>query len=389
MYNLYLNFTIRLRIFILCFCYTLCITATLIIARTQSLALSIGAAVLFALCGLLFGAINMWSITNSIARVLEYLREMASGNLQREITIKRNNEISAVLRAIRDVQQSMRSIITGICSASGHVSSSSDRLGRTSREIASETEKALEQARSVSNAIDELASVSNDISNSCMAMSDLASAAEQASGDGEQIISGMSVIMGGIEQVMNETTHAVRSLGSNSTHIGNILATIGDIADQTNLLALNAAIEAARAGEQGRGFAVVADEVRSLAERTTVATREIQAIIDALQGDVKNVVSSMELSADTVREGGEGAGRSCDAIGLINRQILILRDNVAQVATAATEQSSTTAAMSGTIHLIAGVIGEAAAGAEGTRAAAAELAASASELQRLVSRFSV
>ena len=388
-WNWYLKFTIRFRILLLCLCYSFCLIAVGVIARTQSLLVTIGAIILFVIAGQIFGAINMWGITNSISRVLDYLKEMAAGNLQRNIDVRRNNEISAVLRAISEVQQSMRTIISGIQVASNHVTSSSDHLGRTSGVIAVGTEKAANQTRSVSDAIDDLASVSSDISNNCMKMSDLAQDVEQASGEGEQVISGMSVIMGGIEKVMNETTDAVRSLGANSTRIGDILATIGDIADQTNLLALNAAIEAARAGEQGRGFAVVADEVRSLAERTTSATREIQTIINALQRDVKNVVGSMEQSSGNVREGGEGVRRSCEAIGSISRQIGILHVNVSHVATAATEQTSTTAAMRQNIHNISTVISEAATGAEQTRSAASELAASATELQQMVSRFSL
>ena len=388
-WNWYLKFTIRFRILLLCLCYSFCLIAVGVIARTQSLLVTIGAIILFVIAGQIFGAINMWGITNSISRVLDYLKEMAAGNLQRNIDVRRNNEISSVLRAISEVQQSMRTIISGIQVASNHVTSSSDHLGRTSGVIAVGTEKAANQTRSVSDAIDDLASVSSDISNNCMKMSDLAQDVEQASGEGEQVISGMSVIMGGIEKVMNETTDAVRSLGANSTRIGDILATIGDIADQTNLLALNAAIEAARAGEQGRGFAVVADEVRSLAERTTSATREIQTIINALQRDVKNVVGSMEQSSGNVREGGEGVRRSCEAIGSISRQIGILHVNVSQVATAATEQTSTTAAMRQNIHNISTVISEAATGAEQTRSAASELAASATELQQMVSRFSL
>jgi len=386
-WNWYLRFTIRTRIFLLCFCYSLCIIAVGIVARTQSLAVTICTIILFVIAGQIFGAINMWGITSSISRVLAYLKEMTDGNLMREIEVKRNNEISEVLRAIRQVQLAMRKIISGIKTASNHVTSSSDHLGKSSAVIADSTENAASQTLSVSNAIDDLASVSSNISDNCIKMSELASDVQQASCEGEQVISGMSVIMDGIEQVMNETTEAVRSLGDNSTRIGDILATIGDIADQTNLLALNAAIEAARAGDQGRGFAVVADEVRSLADRTTSATREIQTIINALQRDVKNVIGSMQQSSGNVREGGAGVQRSCEAIGSITRQIGMLHENVSYVATAATEQSSTTANMRQNIHHISAVISEAATGAHQTRSAASELAASATELQQMVSSF--
>jgi len=387
LWNMYLNLTIRVRIIILCVCYSLCIIAAGIVGQTRSLPVAALAIMLFIILGALFSWINIWSITSSIDRTIDYLKEMATGDLKRDIRINRNNEVSAILRSLRELQHSVREIVTGIQTTSGQVASSSERLRQTSATIADGTESAASQAASVSAAVDNLAAVSADISNRCLEMSDMAREAEQVSRDGEEVISGMSGTMGAIEGVITETTEAVKSLGTNSTRIGDILATIGDIADQTNLLALNAAIEAARAGEQGRGFAVVADEVRSLAERTTSATREIQAIIDALQRDVRNVVSSMEQSSGSVREGGEGVRRSCEAISSILRQIGVLHDHVSQVSTAAAEQSSTTSAMTGNIHLITRVISEAASGAEQTEAAASGLATSAAELQQMVNRF--
>lgn len=387
LWDMYLNLTIRVRIIILCVCYSFCIIGAGAAGLTLSPSATSLVIILFTVLGTLFSWINIWSITSSINRTIAYLKEMATGDLKRDITIKRNNEVSAILRSLRELQQSVREIVTGIQTTSGQIASSSEQLRQTSSTIADGTENAATQAVSVSTAVDNLAAVSADISNSCLEMSDMAKEAGRVSREGEQVISGMSGTMGAIEEVITETTEAVKSLGSNSTRIGDILATIGEIADQTNLLALNAAIEAARAGEQGRGFAVVADEVRSLAERTASATREIQTIIDALQKDVRNVVSSMEQSSGTVREGGEGVRRSCEAISSILQRIDVLHDHVSQVSTAAAEQSSTTSAMTENMHLITRVISEAASGAEQTEVAASGLAASATELQQMVNRF--
>ncbi|KAA0891749.1 methyl-accepting chemotaxis protein [Oryzomonas rubra] len=387
LWNMYLNLTIRVRIIILCVCYSFCIIAAGAVGQTQSLSATSLAVILFTILGTLFSWINIWSITSPINRTIGYLKEMATGDLQRDIQIKRNNEVSAILRSLRELQHSMRGIVMGIQTTSGQIAASSEQLRQTSATIADGTESAATQAASVSAAVDNLATASTDISTRCLEMSDMAREAEQVSREGEQIISGMSGTMGAIEGVITETTEAVKSLGDNSTRIGDILATIGDIADQTNLLALNAAIEAARAGEQGRGFAVVADEVRSLAERTTSATREIQTIIDALQKDVGNVVSSMEQSSGSVREGGEGVRHSCEAIGAILRQIGVLHGQVSQVSTAATGQSTTTSAITENMHLITRVISEAASGAEQTESAASGLATSAAELQQMVNRF--
>ncbi len=197
----------------------------------------------------------------------------------------------------------------------------------------------------------------------------------------------MSAVMAEIERMVINTMDAVKALGENSERIGTIIDAIEDIADQTNLLALNAAIEAARAGEQGRGFAVVADEVRSLAERTTSSTKEIQAIIAALQGDVKNVVTLMDKSADSVRNGAQDVQLSTQAISTISEQIAPLVERVSQVATAAEEQSATSAGITESMQRISQIIHSAATGAHETAKAAAVLASSSSNLEQMVNRF--
>ena len=385
--NLYINLKIRTRIAVLCCCYSTCIIAGAYVAKHASFPVAAGMIGVCIILGALFGSINAWSITSSLERTNEHLSEMAAGDLSRDIVVKRNNEISAMLRSLGGVQGSMKTIIAGIQTNANQVAAASGHLNRTAGSIAQGTGNAFQQAISVSSSVEDMANVSSDISHRCIEMSEMASKADAISKDGEAVVSDMAVIMQSIDSVITNTTDAVRSLGTNSNQIGDIIATIRDIADQTNLLALNAAIEAARAGEQGRGFAVVADEVRSLAERTTSATREIHEIIETLQSDVKNVVAAMEQSSGNVRAGGEGARRSCEAIGAIRSQIGILHEHVAQVATAATEQSATTSAMTGSVHMITEVIKDAASGAEETQSAANELTTASADLQRVVNRF--
>ena len=232
-----------------------------------------------------------------------------------------------------------------------------------------------------------MAVVSNDIALSCHKMADRAGSTNSATLKGEETITHMTSMMGEIERMVIGTMDAVKALGSNSERIGDIVIAIEDIADQTNLLALNAAIEAARAGDQGRGFAVVADEVRRLAERTTSSTREIQSIIGSLQGDVKNVIGSMEKSANSVRVGTEDVQHSSRAIGSIKEQIAPLLEYVAQVATAAEEQSATSTTINESMRQIIGVVQDAETGAHDSAQAADELARSARNLQEMVNRF--
>lgn len=387
LYDFYLNFTINFRLGLLCFCYSLCIIATAVVARFVSTPVLIGAVFLFIVAGAIFGSLNIFSISNSIARVISYLQSMAEGNLCNNIIVRHNNEISKILKSMSELQDSMRSVISGIQATSGQLAAASSDLSRTSENIALGTNKAAAETDSVSSAVDELSSVSVEIAHNCQQMAEKASDTRNSASEGERIIGGMATMMGEIGRMVTDTTTAVESLGANSGHIGAIIASIEEIADQTNLLALNAAIEAARAGEQGRGFAVVADEVRRLAERTTTATREIQTIIDVLQRDVKNVVGSMEQSAKSVHEGTQGVERSNQAIDSIKDRIDVLALGVAQVATAAEQQSATTAGITSNMHMISQVISSSSHDAQTTRQAASELANSASRLQEMVSRF--
>ena len=343
--------------------------------------------VLFIILGALFGWANIWSIRTPLVRAVGYLETMAQGDLTQYIAVNRNNEISTMLKALVKLQGSMRDIITGIQSTAEQLTSASGELSSSSSKIAQGTEHASSQSDSVSSAVGEMAAVSNDIALSCQKMADRAGSTSSATRKGEETIAHMAAMMGEIERMVVGTMDEVKALGTNSERIGDIVVAIEDIADQTNLLALNAAIEAARAGDQGRGFAVVADEVRRLAERTTSSTREIQSIIGALQGDVKNVVGSMERSAGSVRTGTEDVQHSSRAIGSIKEQIGPLLEYVSQVATAAEEQSATSANITESMRQITGVVHDAATGAHHSEQAAAELARSAQDLKAVVGRF--
>jgi methyl-accepting chemotaxis protein len=188
---------------------------------------------------------------------------------------------------------------------------------------------------------------------------------------------------------VQETAQTVASLGARSDQIGDIIGTIEDIADQTNLLALNAAIEAARAGEQGRGFAVVADEVRALAERTTRATREIGEMIKAIQSETRGAVAAMEQGVRQVETGTEEAAKSGLALRDILEQVNDVAMQVNQIATAAEEQTATTGEISSNMNQITEVVQLTSQGAQESATAASQLSGHAEELQRLVRQFTI
>ncbi|GFO68063.1 methyl-accepting chemotaxis protein [Geomonas limicola] len=387
LWNYYLNFTIKARLGTLCVCYSLCIVAMAFTAQSDSNLIKYGSMLLFIVLGGVFGWVNIWSINRPIQRAIAYLQAMARGDLSQNISALRKNEFSKMISAMAELQDAMRSIISGIKSTADHLEESSGQLSATSTQIVAGTEDASVQSGVVTTSVDDMASISCTIAENCQEMSNSAQKTSTATRSGAETIDKMRSIMGEIEQMVIGTMEAVKALGTNSERIGDIVVAIEDIADQTNLLALNAAIEAARAGEQGRGFAVVADEVRNLAERTSRSTREIQSIIGALQGDVKNVVNSMEQSASSVRNGAVDVQHSSEAMNVIKGHIEPLLNYVGQVAAAAQQQSQTTSGITGSMRNISQVIQVAAAGAHQTEHAAVELSRSSRELQQMVNRF--
>ena len=193
--------------------------------------------------------------------------------------------------------------------------------------------------------------------------------------------------MQAIADSVRESAETITELGKRSDEIGEIIGVIDDIADQTNLLALNAAIEAARAGEQGRGFAVVADEVRKLAERTTKATAEIAGMIKGIQKDTSGAVSSMEEGTKQVEAGMELAVKAGDSLTSIVSVVSEVQKMIEQIATASDEQSAAAEQISGNVGNIASVSKQSAQSAEQMAATAEELNRQTDALNELVSRF--
>ena len=329
-----------------------------------------------------------------VAHILEFLEQVreigrGGGDLTRMITVRSSDEIGQLGVAINQLTSKLREIILQVSDHATRVAAAAHQLYSTSAEMSKNTESVAAQTSSVAGASEEMAATSTEIANNCIKVAQSSKQASASAMTGSEVVERTIDVMNRIAGRVVDSARTVENLGARSTQIGQIISTIDDIADQTNLLALNAAIEAARAGEHGRGFAVVADEVRALAERTTVATREISTMVKSIQKDTEEAVRSMEQGVTEVKSGTHEAGLSGSALKEILEQVESVSVQVSQIASAADQQTVTTKDISENIVQVTQVVKEAALGLQKSTAAASQLASLAEELQALAGQFKV
>lgn len=341
---------------------------------------------------LLQAGLATW-LVRTIMKPVDALRLMlmdisqGQGDLTKRLDDTTKDELAEISKYFNLFIEKLRDIISHIASTSNQVAAAANQLHSTSEQIATGAEEVAAQAGTVATAGEEMSATSADIAQNCQMAAEGAQRASGSAHHGAQVVEKTVRVMEQIAGKVQESAKTVESLGARSDQIGAIIGTIEDIADQTNLLALNAAIEAARAGEQGRGFAVVADEVRALAERTTRATREIGEMIKAIQHETKEAVSAMEQGVHQVEAGTVEAAKSGQALQDILQQVSDVAMQINQVATAAEEQTATTSEISNNIMQITEVVQQTSRGAHESASAAAQLNSNAEELQRLVRQF--
>lgn len=385
--DLYLHLKIRTRMILLSVCYSLCIIIAVVAGRMFSQTIVIMSTALFVLMGMFFSGLLFWSVNDALKRIITYLRQMTDGDLTQTITAKRDNEISIIIRSIETLQNTIRDIITQISYSSDQVATASRKLHDNAIQISAGTDEVVTQTNAVAEASGAMASSSGSIAQSCQNAAETSNHASKTARTGADVVKQTITGMERISDRVKAASTTVEDLGARSEQIGQIIGTIEDIADQTNLLALNAAIEAARAGEQGRGFAVVADEVRALAERTTKATREIGDMIKAIQNETRGAVTAIEEGVAEVEKGTDFSIRSGQALEQILSQINDVTMQVNQIATAADEQTAVTGEITSNIQQITNVVRQTALGATQTASASSELSQEADKLQSLVGRF--
>jgi len=304
-----------------------------------------------------------------------------------DLTVRMDAGRTGVYEAMRKMVASLRQVMDKVNQSSQELLSSSSQLNSNAVSTAESSNKVVAQAVTVATASEEMSTTSIDIANNCHEAANCSNLASEAAQAGAEIVRDTVEGMNRIAEKVRGSSEVVRQLGARSEQIGEIVGTIEDIADQTNLLALNAAIEAARAGEQGRGFAVVADEVRALAERTTRATREIGEMIKNIQNETRQAVIAMEEGVEEVGKGLTGAARSGQALETILQQANDVTLQISQIATAAEEQTATTRGITNNIQGISETVQVSDQSAKEISIASGRLSALSYELRDLVEKF--
>jgi methyl-accepting chemotaxis protein len=330
-------------------------------------------AVLGIIAGAVFALLVINKIVKTLLAVVERMRRVAAGDLTGDpIPVTTRDEIGQLAQATNEMQSSLREIVTSISANSEQVSAAATEVSATSEQMAASSEHQRAQLTQVAAAIEEMAATVTEVSGRTGEVSRQSTEAGDQANEGGQIVRRTVEEMGQIASQVESTSAAVGQLSEKAVKIGEILTVINDIADQTNLLALNAAIEAARAGEHGRGFAVVADEVRKLAERTQEATQEVSRSITEIQTSTGEATEMMGASKDRVTQGVQLARQAGDSLESIVRGSTTVAQSIDSIAAAVEEQSATSAEIARSIEVISAAADEATQGANQAAAAATQ-----------------
>ncbi|MHB1661538.1 MAG: methyl-accepting chemotaxis protein [bacterium] len=326
-----------------------------------------------------------------LQKLIEKLKRIAEGDLtvDSNIGVHKESELGILAEEINILTDSFKKNIERIIDVSMQLSSQSEELSATSNEFEKTTEAMRLRASGITESIRQMSDAIIDVAKNSNSSAEKANQTERVVESGTKSVQDVAKEMKNIEEAVVKVSGTITELGTSSVHIGEIIGVINDIADQTNLLALNAAIEAARAGEQGRGFAVVADEVRKLAERTTKATKEIESMILSIQKSTEDAVQSMHRTKDNVSKGTEVAQKSAEAISNINYLMAKLKEMITQIAAASEEQSQTSEEISHSSEEIIKSQDNVASGSKQVAVSANELTHLAAELIKTVNVFKI
>jgi methyl-accepting chemotaxis protein len=329
------------------------------------------------------------SVRNAITRFSEAARSVAAGDMTTHIDLENRDELGALTTEFNNMTDKMAELIRAVSSTTADVGQQATRVNDTATANSQAVARQMEESGQINEAMNQMVEAVNEVTESAHRVADSAGSAEADTEKGRQVVADT---VGTINRLATEIAGAVEVINrvnKDSDNISQVLVEIKAIAEQTNLLALNAAIEAARAGEQGRGFAVVADEVRSLSQRTHKSTEEIEGMISRLQSGVKDAVSAMTNSHEVTEATVTKSTEVTEALDRIAQGISMIVDMSHQIAQAAEEQSAVAKNVNTNVEQIS-VLGQTTAdNAEETLASSREMSDLTASLQRLVEAFRV
>lgn len=308
-------------------------------------------------------------------------------DLTRRLTVKGKDEVGRLCETFNQFMDKLEDAMTRVASSTASLAASAEELSANTGQLVKGGQEQAQQAIQASAAVEEMSATVTEMAKNAQGVASKAQDANLAARQGNEVVTASVTGMMHLAETIRDSAGRIQMLGQRSEQIGEIVRVIEEIADQTNLLALNAAIEAARAGEQGRGFAVVADEVRKLAERTTKATKEIADTIRTIQGDTTVAVEAMQAATREAEEGTGLAQRAGACLSEIVGAVETVTTMVQQIAAAVEEQSTATHQITSSIEVTAEVSKRNEGGIGQIGAASTDLARLANELQAVVSGF--
>ena len=321
--------------------------------------------------------------------VVAIMKVAGEGDLSQRLEIQRRDEMGALATWFNGFLDNMSNMIGEVRGASQSVASASSEIAASAEQMAGGLQEQEQQTQQVAAAVEQLSQSVTEVASKSSEATNASEESQHLAEEGGKVVCSTVEEMEGIAGEVNASAETVNSLGEQSQKIGEIIAVINDIADQTNLLALNAAIEAARAGEHGRGFAVVADEVRKLAERTTQATEEVSQSVRGIQNETGSAVTQIESSSERVVRGVELANKAGTSLETIVGGSKNVQRMVQDIAAAANQQATASDEIARAIENISGVTRQSSEGASQASQAASDLAHQSEHLMALVDKFRV